>query len=100
MREALQSAFTASDADVTVDLTEVEFVDSVILSVFVTAHKRFATGDRTLTFLVPPEGLPLFNSHAIEAWLHRIPGLAEQFVYFNDDFMLWDSVSPSTFSSR
>ena len=61
VREALQSAFTASDADVTVDLTEVEFVDSVILSVFVTAHKRFATGDRTLTFLVPPDLLRVFE---------------------------------------
>jgi anti-anti-sigma factor len=61
VREALQSAFTASDADVTVDLTEVEFVDSVILSVFVTAHKRFATGERTLTFLVPPDLLRVFE---------------------------------------
>jgi anti-anti-sigma factor len=61
VREALQSAFTGSDADVTVDLTEVEFVDSVILSVFVTAHKRFATGERTLTFLVPPDLLRVFE---------------------------------------
>ena len=29
--------------------------------------------------------LPVFNSHAIEANLHRIPGLAERFIYFNDD---------------
>lgn len=29
--------------------------------------------------------LPVFNSRAIEVNLHRIPGLAEQFVYFNDD---------------
>ncbi len=61
VRAALQSAFTASDADVTVDLTEVEFVDSVILSVFVTAHKRFATGDRKVTFLVPPDLLRVFE---------------------------------------
>jgi anti-anti-sigma factor len=61
VRETLQSAFTAGDADVTVDLTEVEFVDSVILSVFVTAHKRFATSDRTVTFLVPPDLLRVFE---------------------------------------
>lgn len=61
VREALQTAFTASDADVTVDLTEVEFVDSVILSVFVTAHKRFASGERTITFLVPPDLLRVFE---------------------------------------
>lgn len=29
--------------------------------------------------------LPVFNSHAIETVLHRIPGLAEQFLYLNDD---------------
>lgn len=32
--------------------------------------------------------LPTFNSHAIEACLHRIPGLSEHFVYFNDDVFL------------
>lgn len=32
--------------------------------------------------------LPVFNSHAIESCLHRIPGLAEHFLYFNDDTML------------
>ncbi|MDP4013984.1 MAG: stealth conserved region 3 domain-containing protein [Candidatus Nanopelagicales bacterium] len=35
--------------------------------------------------ILPTAALPTFNSHAIEAALHRIPGLAEQFVYFNDD---------------
>lgn len=32
-------------------------------------------------------GLPTFNSHAIEAHLHRIDGLAEHYVYMNDDVM-------------
>lgn len=36
-----------------------------------------------------PEGsLPTFSSHALEMNLHRIPGLAEHFVYFNDDMFL------------
>ena len=35
-----------------------------------------------------PASLPTFNSHAIEARLHHIPGLAERFVYFNDDVFL------------
>lgn len=35
-----------------------------------------------------PTNLPCFNSNAIESQLHRIPGLAEHFVYFNDDVML------------
>lgn len=37
---------------------------------------------------IPTEYLPTFNSHTIELNLHRIPGLAEQFVYFNDDVFL------------
>ncbi|MEP7283114.1 MAG: Stealth CR1 domain-containing protein [Rubrivivax sp.] len=32
--------------------------------------------------------LPSFNSRSIESLIHRIPGLAEQFVYLNDDFLL------------
>lgn len=34
------------------------------------------------------EHLPTFNSMAIESCLHRIPGLAEHYVYFNDDVFL------------
>ncbi|MFF5218922.1 stealth conserved region 3 domain-containing protein [Micromonospora sp. NPDC000442] len=41
--------------------------------------------------------LPTFNSHAIESQLHHIDGLAEHFIYFNDDFFLGRSVSPSLF---
>lgn len=35
--------------------------------------------------IIDAEFLPTFNSHVIEACLHRIPGLSEHFVYFNDD---------------
>ncbi|MET0659366.1 MAG: Stealth CR1 domain-containing protein [Steroidobacteraceae bacterium] len=38
--------------------------------------------------------LPTFNSLSIETMLFRVPGLAEQFVYFNDDFMLLRPVQP------
>lgn len=41
--------------------------------------------------------LPNFNSHAIEANLHRIPGLAEHFLYLNDDFFFGRPVSPELF---
>jgi len=34
------------------------------------------------------DDLPTFNSAAIECHLHRIPGLSENFLYFNDDFLL------------
>ncbi|MFC7621911.1 stealth conserved region 3 domain-containing protein [Microlunatus sp. GCM10028923] len=42
-------------------------------------------------------GLPTFNSQAIEACLHRIEGLSERFLYFNDDFFLGRPVAPETF---
>lgn len=41
--------------------------------------------------------LPTFNSHAIEACLHRVPGLSEQFLYLNDDFILSQPCLPSDF---
>lgn len=37
--------------------------------------------------IIPEEFLPTFNSTTIELFLHRIPGLSEQFVYFNDDLI-------------
>ena len=36
--------------------------------------------------IIPAKHLPVFNSTAIEMYMHRIPGLSEEFVYFNDDF--------------
>lgn len=41
--------------------------------------------------------LPVFNSHAIESNLHRIPGLSEHFLYFNDDMLLTKPVTPEHF---
>lgn len=43
--------------------------------------------------------LPTFNSHAIEAHLHRIPHLSEKFLYFNDDVFLGREVFPKDFFS-
>ena len=37
--------------------------------------------------IIPSELLPVFNSQAIEMFLHRIEGLDEEFLYFNDDFL-------------
>ncbi|WGW12307.1 stealth conserved region 3 domain-containing protein [Saxibacter everestensis] len=44
-----------------------------------------------------PGVLPTFNSQAIEACLHRIPGLADHFLYLNDDCFLGRPVSPEQF---
>lgn len=38
--------------------------------------------------LMPASALPVFDSAHIESYLHQIPGLAERFVYLNDDVFL------------
>ncbi|MBQ0077955.1 MAG: hypothetical protein KBS55_04930 [Bacteroidales bacterium] len=35
--------------------------------------------------IIPEEYLPVFNASAIEMFIHRIPGLGEEYLYFNDD---------------
>ncbi|MBM6761622.1 stealth family protein [Megamonas hypermegale] len=46
---------------------------------------------------IPKEYLPTFNSQSIELNLHRIKGLAEHFVYFNDDMFLLKPVPRELF---
>lgn len=41
--------------------------------------------------------LPLFNSHSIEINMHKIPGLSERFIYFNDDNFILKSFLPEDF---
>jgi hypothetical protein len=44
-----------------------------------------------------PGVLPVFNSHAIESQLHHIEGLAERYVYVNDDMFLGRPAEPEMF---
>jgi len=44
--------------------------------------------------------LPTFNSNAIETQLHRIPGLSENYLYFNDDFFLGRPCTKQDFFSK
>lgn len=46
---------------------------------------------------IPAEFLPTYNSVVIERYLHRIDGLAEHFVYFNDDFFIINHVKEERF---
>ena len=41
--------------------------------------------------------LPSFNSHAIESRLHHLSGLAEHFLYLNDDVLFGRPVAPELF---
>lgn len=47
--------------------------------------------------IIPAEFLPTFNSGVIERYIHKIPGLSEHFVYFNDDFYIIKKISPERF---
>ncbi len=38
--------------------------------------------------IIPAYLLPIFSSIAIEMHIHKIPGLAEHFIYGNDDFFI------------
>jgi UDP-glucose 4-epimerase len=52
---------------------------------------------RSEEFFADPSVLPTHNSHAVEAQLHRIPGLSEHFLYSNDDMFFGRSVEPEMF---
>lgn len=46
---------------------------------------------------IPEEFLPTFNCNVLEIYLHKIEGLADRFVYFNDDMHLAGPVRPEDF---
>lgn len=48
---------------------------------------------------IPTHYLPVFNSSLIEIYLHKIPNLAEHFVYFNDDFFIINRIMEERFFS-
>lgn len=47
--------------------------------------------------IMPARHLPTFNSQAIEMYLKNIPGLAEQFIYSNDDFFPLSKMNKTDF---
>lgn len=56
-------------------------------------HPRLSVIDHTE--LIPPAALPVFDSGHIESYLHHIPGLAERFIYLNDDVFFGAQVDPA-----
>ncbi len=52
---------------------------------------------RSEEFFADPSVLPTHNSHAVEAQIHRIEGLAEHFLYSNDDMFFGRPVAPEMF---
>lgn len=65
------------------------FVRNVYLVVSSQSQVPLWAGSELKTVLhrdiIPEQFLPTFNSTTIEMFLHRIPGLDEEFIYFNDD---------------
>ena len=50
--------------------------------------------------IIDHEFLPTFNSHVIEAHLHKIPNLSENFLYFNDDVFVARELKSEHFFRR
>lgn len=47
--------------------------------------------------IIPSQFLPTFNSTTIELFLHRIPDLSNEFIYFNDDCFPVAPLQPTNF---
>lgn len=60
-----------------------------------TDHARITIIDHSEIF--PPGSPAVFNSHAIESRLQHIPGLAEHYLYLNDDVMFGRRAFPEDF---
>ena len=50
--------------------------------------ERIKVVDHKEIFKGLEEYMPTFNPRCIDALLHRVPGLSERFIYFNDDMFL------------
>ena len=60
-----------------------------------TAHPKVTIVDHRA--IAPEDALPLFNSHAIESCIYKIPNLSEHFILGNDDTLFAQSVTPEHF---
>ena len=64
-----------------------EWLDTTNPKLVIVNHKDY----------IPEKYLPTFSSHPIELNMHRIKGLSEKFVYFNDDMFIVGNVSKDDF---
>ena len=47
--------------------------------------------------IIPENFLPTFNSHFIQRYVHNIEGIEDNFLLFDDDFILNNSLEPEDF---
>jgi len=123
---AWRAAFTEArrKADPDADTSAIRYRDWNNLRYWFRAAERFAPWVRRIHFItwghlppwldtthpklhvvdhrdyIPAEYLPTFNSNTIELNLHRLEGLAERFVLFNDDTFLMRPCTPGDFFRR
>ncbi len=64
-----------------------EWLDASNPKIHLVSHRDF----------IPEQFLPTYNSVVIERYIHRIEGLADHFVYFNDDFYIINHIAPERF---
>jgi len=60
-------------------------------------YKEVSIIDHSIIFSGYEKYLPTFNNRPIDTCLHRIPNLAEHFIYFNDDVFLINKTQPEDF---
>lgn len=76
------------------DQQQPDFMVKLIGTIY---ESRVKVIDHGVIFAGYEHSLPTFNSMSISSMLWRIPGLAEKFLFLNDDFALIRPVGPSAF---
>ena len=78
-------------------ITDEQTPDFLEKSVRKDYYNNVSIVDHKVIFKGYEKFLPVFNCRPIETCMYRIPGLAEHFIYFNDDFFLINPTKPSDF---
>lgn len=100
------SRFTSRD-ELRYSLRSLEYYASWVRRIFIVTDGQVPswlnTDDPKITVVdhreifSEPSVLPVFNSHAIESQLHHIPGLADHYLYLNDDCFFLRPTNPELF---
>ncbi len=101
-----ESRFTSRD-ELRFSLRSLEYYASWVRRIFIVTdqqipewlnkeHPKVTVVDHRDIF-TDTGALPVFNSHAIESQLHHIPGLAEHYLYLNDDCFFLRPTDPELF---
>lgn len=76
------------------DQQQPDFISKLVGTVY---ESRVKIVDHSVIFAGYEQYLPTFNSMSISSMLWRIPGIAEKFLFLNDDFALIRPLHPTDF---